>query len=150
MAGNVYERLAQHLDKLPGGFPPSPSGVELRLLKRLFTPKEAKLAVHLTLNREEAGIIARRAKLGLDETEQRLREMARRGLIFSVEKEGAPALYQAVPWVVGIYEFQVNNPDDSFFRDVNEYVSTRSKVSKAATDPPDAHHSYRAEHRTSP
>jgi NAD-dependent dihydropyrimidine dehydrogenase PreA subunit len=130
MAKNVYERLAQHLDKLPGGFPPSPSGVELRLLKRLFTPKEAKLAVHLTLNREEARIIARRAKLAFGEAEQRLREMARKGLIFSIETEGAPALYQAVPWVVGIYEFQVNNPDESFFRDVNEYVSTRGKVSR--------------------
>jgi len=125
MAKNVYKRLAQHLDKLPGGFPPSPSGVELRLLKRLFTPKEAKLAVHLTLNREEAGIIARRAKLGLDEAEQRLREMARKGLIFSVEKEGAPVLYQAVPWVVGIFEFQVNNPDETFFRDVSEYNLTK-------------------------
>ncbi len=130
MAKSVYEKLAQHLDKLPGGFPPSPSGVELRLLKRLFTPQEAKLAVHLTLNREEAGIIADRAKLVLGEAEQRLREMARKGLIFSIETEGAPALYQAVPWVVGIYEFQVNNPDESFFRDVNEYVSTRSKVSR--------------------
>jgi ferredoxin len=130
MAKNVYERLAQHLDKLPGGFPPSPSGVELRLLKRLFTPKEAKLAVHLTLDREEARIIARRAKLALDEAEQRLREMARKGLIFSIETEGAPALYQAVPWVIGIYEFQLNNADESFFRDVNEYVSTRSKVSR--------------------
>ncbi len=130
MAKNVYEKLAEHLDKLPGGFPPSPSGVELRLLKRLFTPKEAKLAMHLTLNREEARMIARRAKLSLNEAEQRLSEMARKGLIFSVEMEGAPALYQAVPWVVGIYEFQVNNPDDSFFRDVNEYISTRSQPSR--------------------
>jgi electron transport complex protein RnfB len=102
----------------------------LRLLKRLFTPKEAKLAVHLTLNREEARIIAHRAKLVLGEAEQRLREMARKGLIFSIETEGAPALYQAVPWVVGIYEFQANNPDESFFRDVNEYICTRSSVSR--------------------
>ncbi|MGZ3568162.1 MAG: 4Fe-4S ferredoxin, partial [Thermodesulfobacteriota bacterium] len=83
MAKNIYERLAQYLDKLPGGFPPSPSGVELRLLKRLFAPKEAKLAVHLTLNREEAMTIAHRAKLDPGEAEQKLREMARKGLIFS-------------------------------------------------------------------
>ncbi len=133
MPKNVYERLAQHLDKLPGGFPPSPSGVEQRLLKRLFTPKEAKLAVHLTLNREEARMIAHRAKLALHEAEQRLREMARKGLIFSIEAEGSPALYQAVPWVVGIFEFQVNNPDESFFRDVNEY--NRSKVSRPQSIP---------------
>jgi NAD-dependent dihydropyrimidine dehydrogenase PreA subunit len=127
---NVYERLAQHLDKLPGGFPPSPSGVELRLLKRLFTPKEAKLAVHLTLNREEARIIARRAKLVLGEAEQRLRKMARKGLIFSIESEAAPPLYQAVPWMVGIYEFQVNNLDEGFVQDVNEYIRTKGKASR--------------------
>ena len=135
MAKNVYERLAQHLDRLPGGFPPSPNGVELRLLKRLFTPKEARLAVHLTLNREEARIIAHRAKLVLGEAEQRLREMARKGLIFSIETEGAPAFYQAVPWVVGIYEFQVNNPDGSFFRDYDEYLRTRSKASRPQPTP---------------
>ncbi len=135
MAKNIYEKLALHLDKLPGGFPPSPSGVELRLLKKLFTPKEAKLAMHLTLDREEAETIARRAKLNLSEVKQRLKEMARKGLIFSVETEDAPPLYHAVPWAIGIYQFQANNQDESFFRDVNEYLSTRSKPSRPPSIP---------------
>lgn len=122
-----YEKLARHLDKLPGGFPPSDSGVELRLLKRLFTPEEAELAVHLTLDREEAKVIANRAGLGLADAEQRLRKMARKGLIFSIEPESGPNLYHAVPWVVGIYEFQVNNLDEGFVQDLNEYASTRRK-----------------------
>ncbi len=125
-----YQKLAQHLDKLPGGFPPSDSRVELRLLKRLFTPEEAELAVHLTLDREEARVIAHRAGLDLTEAEQRLREMARKGLIFSIEPEGAAALYQGVPWIVGIYEFQVNKLDEDFVQDVNEYIRTRGKVSR--------------------
>jgi len=33
------------LDGLPGGFPPTPDGVELRILKRLFTPEQAELAM---------------------------------------------------------------------------------------------------------
>jgi hypothetical protein len=61
------------------------------LLKRLFTPEEAEFAVHLTLDREEARVIADRAGLDLTEAEQRLREMAGKGLIFSVEPEGGPA-----------------------------------------------------------
>lgn len=36
MKTDSYQKLAQHLDKLPGGFPPSDSGAELRLLKRLL------------------------------------------------------------------------------------------------------------------
>jgi len=31
-----YKRLAAHLDDLPGGFPPTESGVEQRILRRLF------------------------------------------------------------------------------------------------------------------
>ena len=130
METDAYENLAQHLDKLPGGFPPSYSGVELRLLKRLFTPEEAELAVHLTLDREEAKTIAGRAGLDLAQAEKMLKEMTRKGLIFSIEPEGGPALYQAVPWVVGIYEFQVNNLDEGFVQDVNEYNRTRGMVSR--------------------
>jgi len=130
MKTDSYQKLAQHLDKLPGGFPPSDSGVELRMLKRLFTPKEAELAVHLTLDRQEARVIAARAGLDLVQAEQRLREMARKGLIFSIEPEGGPILYQAVPWIVGIYEFQVNNLDAGFVQDVNEYVRVRIKASR--------------------
>ena len=130
MTTDIYERLAQHLDKLPGGFPPSDSRVELRLLERLFTPEEAKLAVHLTLDRDAARVIAGRAGVDVHEAERRLRKMARKGLIFSVESKGAPALYQAVPWAVGIYQFQVNHLDKGLVQDVNEYLRTRGKPSR--------------------
>ena len=103
MKTDSYQKLAQHLDRLPGGFPPSDSGAEWRLLKRLFKPDEAELAIHLTLDREEARVIAGRAGLDLAKAEPRLKEMARQGLIFSIEPEGGPILYQAVPWIVGIY-----------------------------------------------
>ena len=62
------------------------------MLRRLFTPEEAELAVHLTLDREEAKVIADRAGLGLAEAEQRLSEMARKGLIFSIEPKGGPGV----------------------------------------------------------
>ena len=44
---DVYQALRRHLDSLPGGFPPTDSGVEIRILKRLFSPDEAELARHL-------------------------------------------------------------------------------------------------------
>ena len=124
---DIYKKLAGHLDDLPGGFPPSHTGVELRLLKRLFTPEEAELSLHLTLEREEAGAIANRAGISIDEAEQQLKSMARKGLIFSVEAEGSSALYQAVPWIIGIYEFQVNKLDKEVVEDLNEYRNTMRK-----------------------
>ena len=57
---DVYEKLAQHLDNLPSGFPRTESGVEMRILRRLFSPEEAKLATCLTMIPEPtAGIAAR-------------------------------------------------------------------------------------------
>jgi Na+-translocating ferredoxin:NAD+ oxidoreductase subunit B len=39
MTQTVYEQLARHLDDLPAGYPATESGVELRILRRLFTPE---------------------------------------------------------------------------------------------------------------
>ena len=46
---SIYQKLAHHLNELPGGFPPTESGVELRILQRLFTLRDAALALKMTL-----------------------------------------------------------------------------------------------------
>jgi electron transport complex protein RnfB len=125
MSEEIYRKLAEYLDRLPGGFAPSTTGADVVLLKRLFTPEEAELALHLTLNREDAQTIAGRAKLNLAEAEQRLSEMAHKGLVFSVQPDTGVALYQAVPFVIGIYEFQVNRLNEGLLQDLDEYWSTQ-------------------------
>ena len=135
MNAGVYRRLAEHLDRLPGGFAPSETGAELRLLQRLFTPDEAELATHLTLEREEAHAIATRAGLPLNEARQRLDEMAHKGLIFSTQPKDGPALYQAVPWVVGILEFQVNRLNEGLLQDLDESDRTRKPRPRPQTIP---------------
>ena len=44
MNGDVYDRLADALDRLPNGFPRTASGVEIRVLQKMFTADEAALA----------------------------------------------------------------------------------------------------------
>ena len=44
----IYKELACHLDKMPIGYPTTDSGVELRILKRLFTPEHAEIALKLS------------------------------------------------------------------------------------------------------
>ncbi|MFQ6116401.1 MAG: 4Fe-4S ferredoxin, partial [bacterium] len=127
MENDIYQKLAQHLDNLPGGFPATESGVELRILRRLFTPEEAQLTLHLTLIPEEARVVARRAKIGIDEAGRRLEEMARKGLIFSVELEGGVRQYMVSQLVIGIWEFHVNDLDEEFVRDMDEYLPTLFK-----------------------
>jgi len=135
MKESSYRKLAEHLDQLPGGFAPSDTGAELRLLQRLFSTEEAELAVYLTLDREKAQVIAKRAKLPLAETEQRLNQMSNKGLIFSLQQDNRPTLYQAVPFVIGIYEFQVNNLSKGLLRDLSYYWREREQRSQTETIP---------------
>jgi NAD-dependent dihydropyrimidine dehydrogenase PreA subunit len=120
--GDVYRKLARHLDSLPGGFPPTETGVEIRILRRLFTPDEAALALHLTLIPEEPRVIARRANLTTDEASRRLRAMARRGLIYSIESKSRPSQYMAAQFLIGIWEYHVKDLSRELIRDVHEYM----------------------------
>jgi NAD-dependent dihydropyrimidine dehydrogenase PreA subunit len=121
---DVYHKLAKHLDNLPGGFPPTESGVELRILRRLFTPEEAELALHLTLIAEEPRVIARRAKIGAEETARRLEEMAKKGLIYRIASPDKPMRYMALQYIIGIWEFHVNDLDVELIKDMKEYFPT--------------------------
>ena len=49
-----YKALANRLDSLPNGYPATDDGAELRLLAKLFTPEEAKVAMHLSMKPEPA------------------------------------------------------------------------------------------------
>ncbi len=105
-----YKQLAERLDSLPNGFPPTDDGAELRLLAKIFTPEEAELASQLRVWRETAEQIA--TKLGRDQpsTRQLLKLMARKGLISAGKAEGGLG-YGLLPFVVGIYENQIGNLD---------------------------------------
>ncbi len=135
MKEQSYQKLAQHLDQLPGGFAPSDTGAELRLLQELFTPEEAELAVHLTLDRENVPVIAARANLSPVEAERRLDEMSHKGLVFSIQSEDGLTLYQAAPFIVGIFEFQVNNLDGAFLGALAEYWGAQKQRPRPQTIP---------------
>jgi Fe-S-cluster-containing hydrogenase component 2 len=119
----VYAALARHLNRLPAGFPPTDDGVELKILKRLFTPEEAAIAQALTLRLEGSAAIAER--LGTDGAtlEPKLEVMAKKGLIFRAHKRGR-RLFMAAQFVIGIWEYHVNDLDEDLIRDVNAYMPT--------------------------
>jgi len=125
---DVYTRLRDHLDSLPAGFPATESGVELRILKRLFTPEEAGLAIHVGMKLEPAAAIAGRAGLSEEEAQARLKQMSRRGLIFSIEAPDRPHVYMAAQFVIGIWEYHVNDLDPEFIRDMDEYIPVLSRT----------------------
>ena len=118
---DIYQQLATHLDNLPAGYPATESGVELRILKRLFSPEEAAVALGLTLMPEPAPSIAERMGREADELEKMLESMAGKGLIFRSERAGT-TFYMAAQFVVGIWEYHLNDLDEDLIRDVNAYL----------------------------
>ncbi len=110
MTEDVYTRLREFLDNMPGGYPTTESGVEMKILKKLFTPEPAGIAMKLTPMPEPAAQIAPR--LGMEEAQaaETLESMAQDGLILRL-RAGDQAMYGAVSYMVGIYEFQLKTID---------------------------------------
>ena len=120
---DVYEKLAKHLDNLPTSYPSTESGVELRILKRLFTAEEAEIAMTLNMMPETVAGIAKRTGKDAAALADILAEMSQKGLIFRISK-GDKTLYSASQFVIGIWEYHVNSLDEDLIRDVNEYMPT--------------------------
>jgi len=124
---DVYTRLARKLNRLPHGFPATESGVELKILRKIFSPEDAAFAVKLRSWPQSAETIARRHRLPLEQTRQTLDEMVTKGQILGARVKGERK-YAVVPFVVGIYEFQLNRMDKELTDLVEEYLPTLIKT----------------------
>lgn len=121
MTHEIYRRLAQRLDDLPNGFPATESGVELRLLAKLFEPEEAILAASMRLTREPSGVIAERAGFEPELASRRLKAMARKGLIM-VRRGERELEFGLMPFVVGFYEEQLPRMDEELASLMEDYL----------------------------
>jgi electron transport complex protein RnfB len=123
MAEGLYEKLAVHLDQLPAGFPRTESGVELRILRRLFSEEEAELACLLRMMPETTQQIAARAGRPAEDLADKLSAMSHKGLILRADRPEGPR-YMAAQYVIGIWEYHVNDLDTELIKDMNEYIPT--------------------------
>ena len=120
-ASDVYERLREHMDtSLPVGMPKTESGVELRLLKRLFTEEEAEFFTNLEPFQKTAEQIAEDLGKDVGEVKTLLEDMVKKGTIF-VNRKGESA-YRPNWFVVGIYEYQVGSLTKEFVEDFDQYM----------------------------
>lgn len=126
MNDDVYLKLREFLDNLPGGYPVTDTGVEIRILKKLFTPEQAHIALHLKQYPEPAFLVARRLKMKRSEAAAKLEDMAQEGLIYRVRLAGKP-LYMALQFLVGIFEFHLNTLDRELAELMEEYFPYISK-----------------------
>lgn len=120
MPENVYHALREFLHQFPRGFLKTDSGVEIKILKRLFTEEEAELAMKLSTLPEELEKIADRLDMNRADLEKKLDAMADKGLIFRVRRRGT-SLYRAAPFMIGLYEYSVKRIDEELAALFKEY-----------------------------
>ncbi len=120
---SLYRRLQQHLDRMPVGFPATESGVEIRILQRLFTPEQAEIALQLSAIPEPVAAIQKRfdPQSPLEELRTKLDEMARKGILLALPL-GHEIRYAKMVFAVGMYERQLKNLTPEFERDSRQYA----------------------------
>ena len=123
MTQEVFHRLAKVLDTLPNGFPATADGLEIRLLQKIFSPEEADLCCDLRLTFETAEQIAQRTGRKIEGLEELLMRMWQKGQVFGIDF-GAMRVFRLLPWLWGIYEFQVRHMD----RELSELCAAYYKV----------------------
>ena len=118
---DVYRRLQEHLDSLPVGYPATQSGVELRILKRLFTEEEAEMACFLSALPKTVQQIAKETGKAEKHVEFLLKQMSDKGLIAAYHMD-EELQYANQIFAVGIYELQLGVLDKEFAEDFEEYM----------------------------
>ncbi len=127
MSGDFYEQFADALDRLPNGFPRTPSRTELQILKKICSPEEAALASQLTGDMEPVDAIAERVGIPMKEVRTRLMKMARGGLVW-LDKEAGQLRFRLAPFVVGLYEAQLERMDHELAHLFEKYMADGGAV----------------------
>ena len=84
---DVYKRLQERLDTHPAGAPAADSFD--KILRMLFSPEEAEVAVNLTFTLQPVSRISQKTGIDSDTLTTMLEGMADRGLIFAKKKPGS-------------------------------------------------------------
>ncbi len=118
---DVYQRLAEFLDTMPQRYPVNTeSGIELRILQKIFTPDEAEMFMKLTMRPETAAEIAARSGGAAEEWEKKLYAMSQKGQVFRTGRNGNYK-YMATAFLVGIIELQMNRLTPELVKDWAEF-----------------------------
>jgi len=88
MTKDIYRRLQEQLDGYSVGFPATESGVEIEILKKLFSEEDAEIFSALSPALEKPEEVTEKLNRSLDETKEKLEYMASRGLLFRFNKNG--------------------------------------------------------------
>ena len=116
----IYKKLAKVLDTLPNGFPATETGLEIKILTKIFSPTDADLFCDLRLTFETPQEISERTGRPIEGLAEQLETMWNRGQLFGIDF-GEVKVFKMIPWIFGIYEFQLKRMDKEFAKLCEEY-----------------------------
>ncbi|MBI5102402.1 MAG: 4Fe-4S dicluster domain-containing protein [Nitrospirae bacterium] len=121
----IYRLLQRHLDSQAVGFPAAGAGADVRLLKRLFTPDEARVALCLSYKPAPDARINELPDTGFSPGQIRslLNTMFSKGAVGWKKKDGTDHWY-LMPLLIGMYEAQDGDPSLDFLGDAEAYMKT--------------------------
>lgn len=103
-AKTTYRQLVARLNAFPQGAPPS--DLLYRILSIIFTQREAELAGRLPLRPVTAAAAARLWKMGEPEARRELDNLAAKGVLLDLDREGE-MVYLLPPPMAGFFEFSL-------------------------------------------
>jgi NAD-dependent dihydropyrimidine dehydrogenase PreA subunit len=110
---------------MPVGYPATKTGVEINLLKSIFTPEQAKIATHLDYKHKTIEQIYETAKeevASKNELKHTLDETVSNGGISRRWRDGKEQ-YAVLPFLMwGMYEHQLKRLDQAFLDNSGEYI----------------------------
>jgi len=110
MSEDIFRRLQQRLDMYSVGFPATETGIEITILKKLFTQKDAEMFLNMSPMLEEPKSVAQRLGSPVEEVAGQLEDMANRSLLFRLRK-GESVKYGAIPFIHGLLAFNLKRLD---------------------------------------
>lgn len=122
MARDIYRELQKYMDTMSIGYPAVPSGVEIDILKVVFSEDEAEMYMNLKWGVfESPKDIAARINKDPKFVADFIEKMAMDGLLFRIG-EGDQAQYMCAPWVIGIYENKLQRATPKFRELTQQYL----------------------------
>jgi len=124
MSDKDYIRLSEQLDKLPNGFPATTSGLEIRILKKIFTESEVSAVCYLSREMETIEYIVEKSGLQNEQVSSVLQDLSKRGLLQSDWNKENPK-YGLRPFIPGFYEAHASSEkmDHEFAHLFEKYMS---------------------------
>lgn len=134
MSNTVFYKLRDLFDTLPNGFPSTENEVEIKILKKIYTEEEAEITLQLKISWETPEQIATRTGMDVDFLKVKLDEMLDKGQLGGV-RLGEFRLFRLMPFIIGVYEYQLNRMDEEFVRLTSEYLDNSAIPVMSATKP---------------